>query len=411
MSRAVYLLALCVVAVAAREVVNFDFAWRHQLHELPPPSPRGNNCSNGEEGVMYGGEASGVSHRHVPTGWDCCQFCAADPSCGCWDVDVEKEICYTKSSCNTKTKKAGHFSGILAGQTPVPAPTAAPTPGGPPPPAALPGFDDSAWALVDAPHDMLIHQDYNPQNSNGMAYIPRNKGWYRKHFKLPADWKGSSVWIYFEGVFHETTAYLNGKQISHHKQGYTGFAIRLDNVAGVKFGDQANVLALHVDASTGTGWWYQGGGLTRHNYMVRADPLHIEQDGAWVYTNSTSGGGAAFHTSVQVVNAGGSVSSTSIVATVRDASGAVVASGTSKETSDFSAPIVVTATAASGIHFWTVRDPALYTVTVELLGPGATNSADAIDSINITTGVRTIRFDADTGLYVNEQNIKMRGFW
>ena len=65
----------------------------------------------------------------------------------------------------------------------------------------------------------------------------------------------------------------------------TAFWLRLDNVSGVKFGGDENVLSLYADASTGTGWWYEGGGLSRHNWLVRASPTHIEQDGAWVYTN------------------------------------------------------------------------------------------------------------------------------
>jgi hypothetical protein len=328
------------------------------------------------------------------------------------------------SNCSSKVK-SGHISALLPGAIPPAAPTPVPAPG-PPPPAALPGFDDSSWKLIDAPHDMLIHQNFEPQNSEKMAFIARNSGVYRKHFKLPSEWKGSSVWLYFEGVFHETTSYLNGRKISFHQQGYTSFALRLDDVPGLKYGTEENVLALFVDASTGTGWWYEGGGLIRHNFLVRANPTHIEQDGAWVYTNSTHsaddsyGGGALFHTSVQVVDdaavvgdaAGSSVGAVaasatalSIRTTIRDAAGATVATATSPTVSDISAPIVVTATAPSGINYWSVKAPHLYTVTVELISGGGT-----IDSINISTGVRTIRFDADSGLYVNKQPVKLRGF-
>ena len=42
---------------------------------------------------------------------------------------------------------------------------------------------------------------------------------------------------------------------------------------------------------------------------------------------------------------------------------------------------------------------------MELASAGTT-----VDAINITTGVRTIEFQADTGLYVNGVNVKMRGF-
>ena len=53
-----------------------------------------------------------------------------------------------------------------------------------------------------------------------------------KHFALPADWKGSSVWVYIEGSFHITNAYFNGMHLGEHTAGYTSFWLRLDD-AGV----------------------------------------------------------------------------------------------------------------------------------------------------------------------------------
>lgn len=93
------------------------------------------------------------------------------------------------------------------------------------------------------------------------AYLPRNTGWYRKHFKLPASWSGKSIWLYIEGSFHATTAFLNGADIGFHEAGYTSFWLRLDNTT-IHYGDKENVLALYVDASFGTGWWYEGEGAS-----------------------------------------------------------------------------------------------------------------------------------------------------
>ena len=39
------------------------------------------------------------------------------------------------------------------------------------------------------------------------------------------------------------------------------FVVRLDNVTNLNFGDAENVIALYVDALSGSGWWYEGGGL------------------------------------------------------------------------------------------------------------------------------------------------------
>ena len=58
---------------------------------------------------------------------------------------------------------------------------------------------------------------YDPRETKGMGYLPRGSGWYRKHFTLPADWEGKSVWMYCEGAFHTTSVYLNGDLIGYHQ--------------------------------------------------------------------------------------------------------------------------------------------------------------------------------------------------
>ena len=82
---------------------------------------------------------------------------------------------------------------------------------------------------------------------------------------------------------------LKGKPLGLHKQGYTSFSLRLDNVDGANFGGE-NVLAVYVDATTGTGWWYEGGGLFRHQYLIQTQRVHLATDMAWVYNNVTAAG-------------------------------------------------------------------------------------------------------------------------
>lgn len=36
------------------------------------------------------------------------------------------------------------------------------------PPESTTSFDDSSWDLVDAPHDMLINQEFSATNTKGM---------------------------------------------------------------------------------------------------------------------------------------------------------------------------------------------------------------------------------------------------
>ena len=154
-------------------------------------------------------------------------------------------------------------------------------------------FDDSTWEVIDAPHDFIITGRYDPNiPGSGHSYLNRTNAYCellaeptctpplcighalaccialvrtpdndgellavdRKHFNLPSSWNGSSVRVYFEGVFHNSQMYLNGRFLGLHLCGYTGFTYRIDNISGIKFGagkQNENVLAAYVDGSRG----------------------------------------------------------------------------------------------------------------------------------------------------------------
>lgn len=50
------------------------------------------------------------------------------------------------------------------------------------------------------------------------GFINRNVSWYRKHFHVLPEWKGKVVQLYFEGVFHFTQVWVNGKYIQAHSR-------------------------------------------------------------------------------------------------------------------------------------------------------------------------------------------------
>lgn len=78
-------------------------------------------------------------------------------------------------------------------------------------------IDDSAWEIVDAPHDFVIlYGGISPDADWKHGYINRNVSWYRKHFLLPPAWQGQSIWLEFEGAFHYTQIWLNGQYIFAH---------------------------------------------------------------------------------------------------------------------------------------------------------------------------------------------------
>ena len=283
------------------------------------------------------------------------------------------------------------------------------------------GFDDSNWTVVDCPHDQGIEGSISYSNPADQGFYARPAGWYRKHFTVPAEWQGSSIWLYVEGSFHITNSWLNSVHLGEHRGGYTSFELQLSD--GLVYGGE-NVLSLHVDATNGTGWWYEGGGLMRHMYLVKAAPLHVLADGAWAYANVTTAAalqvpglpssgmqaGAVIHCQTTVANdAAAAVPGVSIAITVHDMSGAQVAAVTSASTTVVGKGSQATLSARASVpsaHLWSVVRPYLYTLVIHVLDQHGVTQ----DSVNVTMGIRSIVFDADKGLLLNGAATKVRGF-
>lgn len=236
--------AAALGASGAREIVPFDFGWRFRFG-IPPPA-----CPADAFPLNYSGyHCMGLKAMQGATDPASCQAAACDQFAEVW------QFCRTPGGCGSPTDcwvgsaddcepNSHEWISFARNFTPPfdPAPANA-------------SYPDADWPVVDAPHDFLISQNYSATAYNGQASIPRNSSWYRKHFTLPADWQGSHVEVYFDGVFSVVQAFLNGVFVANHSCGYTSFAVRLDNVTGVRWGAE-NVLALYVDGTVTSGWWY-----------------------------------------------------------------------------------------------------------------------------------------------------------
>ena len=81
----------------------------------------------------------------------------------------------------------------------------------------------------------------NPSGAGGGA-LPGGIGWYRKHFTLD---QAEKVFIEFDGVYMNSTVWVNGQKVGFRPYGYSSF--EYDITPYVRQGD--NVLAVRVDNS------------------------------------------------------------------------------------------------------------------------------------------------------------------
>ncbi len=257
---------------------------------------------------------------------------------------------------------------------------------------ASPDYDDSQWRKLNLPHDWAIEGDFsagNPSGAGGGA-LPGGIGWYRKHLVLSGnDPMTSRVSITFDGVYMNSTVYVNGKEVGTRPYGYSSF--EYDITSFVKEGD--NVIAVKVDNSDQpNSRWYSGCGIYRHVWLTKSHQVRIAPWGTYVATTPKG------ELTVELTMAEGSVNGKKLTYrhTVYDPQGKVVATKTSsnlKQTLKVAKP-----------KKWSLETPYIYKVKSEVILNNQT-----VDEVTTTTGFRSFKFDSETGFWLNGKNFKING--
>lgn len=268
--------------------------------------------------------------------------------------------------------------------------------------AAAREYDDSDWEEVRLPHDWASFQPYEKTANVSQGYRRRGIGWYRRRLRLdPAD-HGKTIELHLDGVATNATVWVNGSVVAHSWSGYT--SIYVDMTPFARFGDDENVIAVRVDAESMEGWWYEGAGLYRHAWLVRRAPVSIASDGVHCDPRKTANGWQVPVT-VTLSNIERVPVGVTIEAELLDPAGKQVATAASAATVPVLNPVEAQLTLAAGEpKLWSVETPTLYTVHTRLLRDGK-----LVDERRTAIGFRTVRFDADQGLFVNDVHVKLKG--
>ena len=243
---------------------------------------------------------------------------------------------------------------------------------------ATPAYNDSHWRKLSLPHDWAIEGDFyagNPSGAGGGA-LPGGIGWYRKHFLLDCEAEpGGRYFIEFDGVYMNSTVYVNGQEVGHRPYGYSSF--EYDITKYLKRGD--NVIAVKVDNSDQpNSRWYSGCGIYRHVWVTKTNAVHVKHWGVHVQADAKTG---------QIkVEADVEGNNYKVRNTVYDASGKEVG------------------LKVKNPHLWSVEDPYIYKVRTQVLVGGK-----VVDEVWTTTGFRDFKFDAETGFWLNGKNFKLNG--
>ncbi len=281
--------------------------------------------------------------------------------------------------------------------------------------AVLPAYDDSAWRVLDLPHDWQIEQKRVKDAPGGGAqgFYPREQmGVYRLHLVMPEAWRGKQVRVLFDGVQRFSTVFLNGQKVGGQMYGYTPFLCDLTDalVPG------ENLLAVQVDNRDRNGWciasgdrWYSGAGIYRNVWLLVGEETRIRHDGVKIEASPVHRGPSGdvpdvagircdlAKVAVRVECEGDLSGCTLRAEAIRD--GDVVWSGETP------------AQAETKLHFeihrpdlWSTETPALYTLVTML-----DRNGEIVDEHSSRFGIRSAVFDSEDGFLLNGVKTKLWG--
>jgi beta-galactosidase len=285
-------------------------------------------------------------------------------------------------------------------------------------PATLAGYDDSGWADIRIPHDWATDLPYAPPGplpedradaaaAHGFKAIgrdfPQNSvGWYRRKLPLTGADQGKRIFLEFDGVFRDCTIFVNGYAVAREESGYAPFGIDITDFLDLSGPTQ---LAVRVDASLGEGWFYEGAGIYRHVHLVKTEPVHVPQWGVFVRSEIDAEGA---HVHVETEARADRDTPASVAISHR------ILSPTGTQVAQISAPPLTVAGHATGTGtatmlvqtplLWSVETPHLYRCVTELSVDGA-----VVDRVETRFGIRTIKFDAERGFFLNGKPVKLLG--
>lgn len=277
-------------------------------------------------------------------------------------------------------------------------------------------YDDSQWSAINLPHDWVVELPFvDDKHLRGHGYKPVGReypetsvGWYRRTFELPASDASRRISLEFDGVFRDAIVVLNGHLLGRNLSGYAPFQYDISDVAN--FGG-TNVLVVRADATEYEGWFYEGAGIYRHVWLVKTNALHVPQWGTFVRSDFTTDNGTAesarLTIATEVDNDSDDAVTFRVVSEVRDASGKVIASTTSKPArADAWSHSTITQTVnVPRPELWSIDTPHLHTLTTTIISDkGATH-----DRYDTTFGIRTAHFDVDNGFFLNGQRVALKG--
>ena len=270
-------------------------------------------------------------------------------------------------------------------------------------------------AVVHLPHDAMQTEQRIKGLTGGCAlgFYPGGRYVYEKHFTAQPSWIGGRILLEFDGVYMDSSVFLNGEKVGGEVYGYSRFTVDLSD--HLRNGE--NVLRVEVDNTrTPNSRWYSGSGIFREVRLFVGEPVCIRYGATRIETLSVSPAKIRVETEVE-----GPADGCELTLTVRRLGILPKEHYGYRTQRDYvciteAAPVVCSETipveggcidqtlVVEGAELWSADHPALYALELALSGGSGVR-----DRETVRFGIRKLSWAAEDGFCVNGKAVKLRG--
>lgn len=280
---------------------------------------------------------------------------------------------------------------------------------------------DEEWQSVTLPHDWLIYDTANLYEDS--------TGWYRKYIMLEKE-EGRRYLIHFDGVYMDSTVYVNGLEAGTNHYGYSAFEYDITEL--LHTGE--NEIVVQVRHKSPNSRWYSGAGIFRDVVFKNVPETHLATNGIYISPKKVNGRwvvivdnevvgprssqaelslnlrlcrtnpGCAGTISKPCPETEGFVIEDSSHGDNCAACGHPCASRGTVRVSDIEQNGTSFTFIIDNPYVWDIETPNLYELRVALMLDG-----EEIDACCEKFGLREIKFTTDRGFFLNGRRVKLHG--
>lgn len=275
-----------------------------------------------------------------------------------------------------------------------------------------PKYIDTTWKKINIPHDWVVElpfsktltheMDTHGYKTVGGSFPETSIGWYRKHFTVDSKNEGKRFELQFDGIFRNAEIWLNGFYVGTNFSGYLGNSYDISDYVNFK-GD--NVIVIRVDATQSEGWFYEGAGIYRHVWLHVTNKLFIPEDGIFVHS-IVKDKNASITIETEVENKNIHSSNAIIYSIITDRYGKQIGKTAEQKVvlSELGKTTIKQKVTLKNVSLWSLENPYLYKV-ISIIK----QNNQIVHKKKIRFGIKTLKFDANLGFFLNGKHIKIKG--